>query len=349
MKRMFTKKFMVACLFLSLVVSSTACDKKTKNTITTNIADNNFRVAFYNLENLFDTVDDPKTNDDDFLPDGKMGWNPEKYDHKLDNLSKVVNLLGGNEIPEILGVCEAENKQVLEDLIKNSGSNHYGLIHKDSPDERGIDVALIYDNTKVKVKSSEYLTVSIDNDATRDILYATLTINKEDIHVFFNHWPSRYGDKTGDKRKIAAKVLRTKIDQVLTQDGNAKIVIMGDFNDEPSNESVKDVLKAQKVNAKIQANQLYNMSIAWMESGKGSYFYDKWNALDQIIVSGSMLNSKTGFSTELNNANIFNEEWMTFFDKKRNVNKPSRFISSKGKVYGGYSDHFPVYLEVIGR
>jgi len=124
---------------------------------------------------------------------------------------------------------------------------------------------------------------------------------------------------------------------------------MGDFNDEPSNESVKDVLKAQKVNAKIQANQLYNMSIAWMESGKGSYFYDKWNALDQIIVSGSMLNSKTGFSTELNKANILNEDWMTYFDKKRNVNKPSRFISGKGKVYGGYSDHFPVYLDVIGR
>ena len=346
---MFTKKFMLACLFLGIVVSLTACDKKTKNAITAKTADNDFRVAFYNLENLFDTVDDPKTNDDDFLPTGKMGWTSEKYDQKLDNLSKVVNLLGGDEIPEILGVCEAENRQVLEDLIKNSGSDHYGLIHQDSPDERGIDVALIYDNKKVKVKSSEFLTVSIDDDATRDILYASLTINNEDIHVFFNHWPSRYGDKTGDKRKIAAKVLRTQIDKVLAQDGNAKIVIMGDFNDAPSDESVKDVLNAQKVNNKIQANQLYNMSIPWMESGIGSHFYDKWNALDQIIVSGSMLNSKIGFSTELNNANIFNEDWMTFFDKKRNVNKPSRFISGSGKVYGGYSDHFPVYLDVIGR
>ncbi len=333
-------------LFVVLVLASwTGCfSSKKAEQATTAKKSEQYRVAFYNVENLFDTADDPKKEDNDFLPNGKLNWTVDKYQQKLTNLSKVINALGDEDLPEVIGMCEVENAKVLNDLLQKSKLQNYGIIHQDSPDERGIDVALVYDQTEVKVINYEYIDIGLGNDRTREILHAQVEIDKEDIHLFFNHWPSRYSDKTGEKRQKAAKALRTKIDALFAKDKDANVVIMGDFNDEPTDASVAKVLKAQANYQSPQADQLYNLSYEWMKNGDGTHFYDKWNALDQVIVSGSVLDRK-GMVCSANQAQIFKQDWMLFQDNRRNVKRPSRFISGEGKVYGGYSDHCPIYLD----
>lgn len=305
-----------------------------------------YRIAFYNVENLFDTEDNPQKEDNDFLPGEKLDWTPKKYQQKINSLSKVIKELGNGGIPEVLGLCEVENKKVIVDLFDYCCKGQYGIVHKDSPDERGIDVALVYDKDKVEIISDEFMTLDLEGDYTRDILYAKAKINKEIIHLFFNHWPSRRNPKNEFKREAAASMLRQKIDGILDKNKVANIVIMGDFNDEPHNTSIKRVLKAEKVGKEISNNKLYNLTYNWSANGDGSYFYDKWNAIDQIIVSGAMMDA-SGCKIDVKNAKVLKKDWMIYHDTKKNVYKPNKFMNgSNGRVYGGYSDHLPIFVDI---
>ncbi len=342
----FSIKIQITFLFLMWLSCST--NKPTaKKTVP--IADN-YRVAFYNVENLFDTIDDPKTDDNQYLPTSELVWTQDRYERKLQNLSQVIKSLGKEQTPpSILGMCEIENKKVLQDLLKfiPNGQN-MGIVHRDSPDERGIDVGLLYDKNAVKILDSEFFTVNLTNDKTREILYTKAKLAQDELHIFVNHWSSRREGKeiSEPKRMKAAQMVRNKIDKLFAKDPESKIIIMGDFNDEPTNKSITQGLKAQKPTGRFDDGQLYNLSQVWQQNGEGSYYYDGWNALDQIIVSGELLTDKKGLHTMPSKAQIYNEDWLTFYDKKYKVKRPSRFMSSRGKVYGGYSDHFPVYLEL---
>ena len=301
-------------------------------------------IAFYNLENLFDLVDDKFTNDNDFLPISAKKWTPKRYANKLRKLGFAISNIGRTETgkhPAIVGLAEVENAKVIEDLI---ASNHleacnYSYVHYDSPDERGIDVALIYDTTAFKVIQSETFTIELTNeegfpDYTRDILLVTGLLDGEQIHVIVNHWSSRReGEKeTEFKRLASSNKVGDIIRKLRTQFENPKIVIIGDFNDEPHNASIKQLL---------DGFNLYNPMAILRSYSRGSTYHNrKWNLFDQIILSINFFkSSKNAF--EFYKADIFDEDFLKLFNGPY---KGSPFRTYVGKKYkGGYSDHFPVY------
>lgn len=316
------------------------------------------RVMFYNVENLFDIYDDPYINDEEFLPNGVKHWNFTKYKQKLDNIAKVITAVGEWETPEIIGLCEIENLKVLEDIIKNTSLSKvkYGIVHKDSPDKRGIDVAILYRKDRVKPLSYRAIAVEFPGESfrpTRDILYFECLVNDEDtIHYFVNHWPSRWGGakKSEPKRIRAAKTLRKFTDSLLKKNPNAKIIITGDFNDDPNDKSLKKILGAKKVSDK-SSSHLYNLSLQYLEPGvRGSLKYrGNWNVFDQFIVSDALLNAKSGLSTSVGDCHIFygtpNNEFLLEKDTRNVGMQPSRTYWGM-KFHGGFSDHLPVYLDL---
>ncbi|MCD4679343.1 MAG: hypothetical protein K8S00_03035 [Bacteroidales bacterium] len=314
----------------------------------------NIKIVFYNVENLFDTIDDPAKDDKEFLPDSKVYWNTERYNNKLENLSKVLTSIDPNNFPAIIGLSEIENKSVLEDLIKKTDleKGKYKIIHHESPDERGIDVGLIYRKKKFIPIEQQFISVQFPtdlDDKTREILYVKGSIKKDTLHCFVNHWPSRWGgqEKSEPKRMYVAKVLKSKVDSILSKNLMANIVIIGDFNDEPDNKSIKRLLKAKKVDKTIYPGMLYNLMYQGYEEGKGSYYYwrdKKWNMLDQIIVSGSLLTNEKGLTVPELRGCIFKPEWI-LYENEDGIKQPAR---TKGKTYyGGYSDHLPVYFNLL--
>ena len=263
---------------------------------------------FYNVENLFDTIDDPKRNDNSFLPGSDKKWDTNKYFNKLSQLEKVFQFVNSNKKPNIIGLSEIENLLVIEDLLKQPFFlNHtYSIIHQESPDMRGIDCAILYDKNFSLIKS-DFITVKIPGaqKPTRDIVYAQLKINNDIINVFVNHWSSRWGgtNETKHKRIYAAKVLKKYIEDNIGK--KEKILIMGDFNDYPSNSSIKDVLLNTKKN-KLE-NLMSNLNC-------GSYNYKgKWGWLDQIIVSSNLLNTNKKFSVK--DYGAFVRDWMLYKPK----------------------------------
>lgn len=309
------------------------------------------KVAFYNVENLFDTKDDPKTEDEEFLPEAEKKWTQERYIAKLNGIYKVLSAIEGEgNVPALIGLSEVENKSVLRDLIRQTSINErYGIVHHESPDARGIDCALIYDSSIFKVLEHEALPVHFDFDpevTTRDIIYAKGQINgtEEILHVFVNHWSSRRGglEASEPKRVNCALVLKGKLVEIFAEDENAKVVIMGDFNDETDNRSISEILGAKTTANKLLATDLFNTSAALDKVGKGTYNYQgDWNMLDQMIVSGSLLNDKKGLQSQ-SEVFIFQEDWMMYDDKKRGK-VPNRTYGGPN-YYGGYSDHLPVFL-----
>ncbi|MFK7908634.1 MAG: hypothetical protein AB8B69_26120 [Chitinophagales bacterium] len=309
------------------------------------------KVACYNVENLFDTKDDAGKIDEEFMPESKKEWTQERYIKKLNGIYKVLTSMEGDgNVPAIIGLTEVENKNVLRDLVRQTSINErYGIIHHESPDVRGIDCALLYDSSIFKVLEHEALPITFDfspDVTTRDIIYAKGQINGTDeiLHVFVNHWSSRRGglEASEIKRVTCALVLKGKLMEIFAEDENAKIVIMGDFNDETDNKSIVQTLGA-KVNSKaLQNKELFNTAAALDKAGKGTYNYKgNWNMLDQIIVSGNLLNDKKGLNSSSKMV-IFQEDWMMYDDKKKGK-VPSRTYGGPN-YYGGYSDHLPVYL-----
>lgn len=289
--------------------------------------------VFYNVENLFDTIDNPNTRDNEFLPKSEKKWDTYRYNYKLNQLDKVFSEIikkeNENRLPDIIGLCEVENKLVIDDLLKTETfKNHtYKIIHKQSPDGRGIDCALLVDE-KFEVLNSDFIKINnpTESRATRDIVFGKLKFKNQIINVFVNHWPSRWGGQEASnyKRVFVAEVLRKYIDNnTLESDFN---LIMGDFNDYPTNESLAEVLvKDDLVNLMSKSNV----------SGRGSYNYrGNWDWLDQIIVSQD--------DFKLISFGAFEEDFMMYTNKKGEV-YPNRSFGGNN-WYAGFSDHLPVFL-----
>ena len=337
------KKIHLAALasFALLIVLS-SCAKKTTSS---------FSFAFYNVENLFDTIDDPNINDESYLPDSKVAWNTERYNHKLDNMSIVMKSIDSTGFPALFGLCEVENIDVVEDLInhtdlKNAG---YNIIHKNSPDNRGIDVALLYNPNVFNPTSTRYIVPNFPNNPdlkTRDILYSKGVINKKDtLHVFINHWVSRWGgqEKTEPNRIQIASIIKNITDSILNTQPLANILIAGDLNDNPTDTSIFNVLEAKEVSSKPVDKTLYNLSLTQFKNGEGSLYYKSWDMFDQIIVSTSMLTGESGLKVTSPKQVVFKEDWMLYQPKKGPA-RPSR--TAAGRYYGGYSDHLPVMVRI---
>ena len=308
-------------------------------------------VAFYNVENLFDTIDDPVTMDEDFTPGGKLQWNTVRYSEKLNRLSEVIEMLPGT-LPCFIGLCEIENKSVLHDLVKQPAlqephrKGYYEIIHADSPDERGIDVAAIYDASVLKDVTFQYYTIALPDPKdpnTRDILHVKGKLDDDWIHFFVNHWPSRSGGQAESEpnRLAVANLLKSKVDVVLAENAKAKIVIMGDFNDHPTDKSVHDLLGASEKAGSTLFNHMHAIHV----SGNGSYFFKgEWGALDQMITSSGMMKT-AGWHVDEQSGAVMRDEKLLFRDKE-GVARPSR--SYAGDSYkGGYSDHLPVFLKLM--
>lgn len=312
-----------------------------------------YTLAFYNVENLFDTINHPEKWDDDFTPEGKLKFTSQRYEDKLKNLSKVLSSVDTLSLPTIIGLCEIENRLVIEDLCKEdalSGAN-YQIAHTESPDKRGIDCALIYKSDDFKYLKHEAIGIQFPWEPeykTRDILHVEGILGKKDtVHIFVNHWPSRRGgqEKSEKNRVFVAEQLRESVDKIQERNPLAKIIIMGDFNDEPNNISVTKSLMANNAKTKENPGELHNLMYDLFEAGQGSYNYrGDWNMLDHLIVSKSLIDNEKGLSTSFGSGNLFKEEWICYKNKK-GVLTPSRTYGGPN-YYGGYSDHFPVFFKI---
>ncbi|MCH7784199.1 MAG: endonuclease/exonuclease/phosphatase family protein [Bacteroidetes bacterium] len=316
-------------------------------------------IAFYNLENLYDFEDDPLTFDDDRTPDGKDHWTEEIYNAKLKNMAEVISKIG-SEItgtsPVIIGVCEIENRKVLEDLVNQEPllQKDYGIIQFDSPDRRGIDVALLYQKklfTPTHYKAHELLIYN-DNDITkriftRDQLLVSGMLDGEKIHLIVNHWPSRSGGeaRSRPKRIKAAKLNKRIIDSLFSEDPYAKIITMGDLNDDPTSTSVKEYLKTKKKREEIKLKELYNPMEDMYKKGLGTLAWrDGWNLFDQMIISTELL--KKDYTTyRFYKAGIYNKSYLVNTSGRYKGYPYRSFVN--GAYIGGYSDHFPVYIYLV--
>ena len=301
-------------------------------------------VAFYNLENLFDINDDLLTNDNDFLPTSVKKWTPKRYGNKLRKLSFAISNIGRLETgkhPAIVGLAEVENASVIEDLIaaKHLKDLDYSYVHYDSLDERGIDVALLYDTNVFEVIASETFSVELFNDAglpdyTRDILLVTGLLDGELVNVIVNHWSSRReGEKETEHKRLASS---DKVGEIISSlrlvNPDSKIIIVGDFNDDPHSNSIKRL---------VENYQLYNPMETLRSYNRGTSNHNRqWNLFDQILISSNFFKSSDHLF-EFSTANIFDEDFLKLFKGKY---KGTPFRTYVGKKYkGGYSDHFPVY------
>ena len=334
-----TGRFLLIPLFVILICSCAEEKREERRTLT---------VVFYNVENLFDMVDEPVKKDEEFTPEGEKKWNTERYSKKLDDLARVIASVNENELPEIVGLCEVENRKVLEDLVSASELKNvnYGIVHYESPDFRGIDCALIYRPAEFKVTEHFPVRVKFKDEPeykTRDILYVKgRTKNHEKLHIFVNHWPSRIGgtEKTEPNRVEVASILKQKTDSIFDADKNAKIIIMGDMNDEPANKSLAETLGAST--PENSEARLINLMFPAHTEGKGSYnFRGNWNMLDNLIVSENLLDEK-GFRVTGNRGFVFHREWMEYKNRNGRIS-PDRTYGGPN-YYGGISDHFPVYF-----
>ncbi len=316
-------------------------------------------VGFYNLENLFDTIDNPIINDEEFLPGGDKRYNTAIYTDKLTRLSTVLSQIGTDITPDglaIIGVAEIENDTVLTDLVNHPllKKRGYRIVHYDSKDARGVDVGLLYNPRYFTVEASDKLFVQLpggSKDAyfTRDILWVKGKLDGETIHVYVNHWPSRSGgeERSAPARMAAAAVAKKHMDSIAKADGHQKVVIMGDLNDDPVSPSIAEVLKAKGKAKDVREGGLFNPWMELYKNGIGTLaFQDNWNLFDQIIISYPWLNKEQrGFF--FHRQYIFNKEFM-MENSGRYKGYPMR--TWDGNTYrGGYSDHFPTYIVMLKK
>ncbi len=302
-------------------------------------------IMFYNVENLFDTKDDRLTDDDDFTPKGYKKWTPYNLDEKLSNLAQVIAKVD-EHLPIMVGLAEVENDAVLEKLVGQSilKDAHYQFIHEDSDDERGVDVAFLYNPSYFKYISHQvisffFLRPDGSPDYTRDILYVRGSFyNDDDCHIFINHWPSRREGKkkSSNKRIKAAQELKQKVQELLDENADAKILIMGDFNDEPYNESIEQVL------INVNNQKLTNLFYRHYIDGQGTINYqNKWMQFDQMLVSKAFLEG-SGLLIDQQSAKNYAEKWIMYRNHK-GIYKPNKSYSGK-KYHGGFSDHLPILV-----
>lgn len=345
------KKYLIT---ISIFISVAACAQSND--------DKALFVSFWNLENLFDTANDPQKKDGEFLPEGAKQWTPDRLDRKFYNLARVIRSMNNGNGPDILGVCEVENKNLLDSLVsKYLSDKNYLTESPEAPDERGIQTGIIYNSDKLKLLQVYADTVYLDqNIQTRLILGVKFLLIPTDdtLYVFVNHWPSRRGGEyESEPRRIkAAETLRNKIEKIFSQNSLAKIILMGDFNDEPLNNSILNYLKAKPILCdsieminQITLNEdnsdLFNLAYKSFSQGEGSYKHrDNWNMLDQIIVSAELIiGSRVRYLC--NSFQVYKPEFMI---TKSGKYKGAPFPTYGGKRYlGGYSDHFPVIAKFL--
>lgn len=316
-------------------------------------------IGFYNLENLFDTIDNPMVQDEEFTPNGPRNYNGKIYADKLEKLATVISQMGieiNTDGPALLGVAEVENDTVLNDLVRQKliEKRNYKIVHYDSKDARGIDVGLLYNPRYFKVEASDKIFVALPSGSkdayyTRDILWVKGQLDGETVHIYVNHWPSRSG---GEKRSepgrlAAARACRNHIDSIAKTEPNAKIVIMGDLNDDPVNESITKVLGARPRTDEVNKGGLFNPWTELYKKGIGTLAYqDAWGLFDQIIISYPWLTrSQTGLFYY--QQHIFFREYLV---ENRGRYKGYPMRTWDGNSYrGGYSDHFPTYLVFLKK
>lgn len=350
MKKIFSIFLLV--VFISCGVEETPKRIKTNSSFTSADVDRleafeNHPVLFYNVENLFDTINDPAIKDEEFTPKGSKEWSRVRYEDKLTKLARVLTAANDNN-PLLIGLSEVENRAVVTDLIKTGklSSTKYGIAHYDSPDRRGIDVALAYDTDRFLLIQSEAIPVRLKNDEkfkTRDILYVKgLVKDSIPLHIFVNHWSSRYGGQkeSEHKRVQAAEILKRKSDSILANNPDANIILMGDFNDYPTNKSITEILGATSIDA-AKNGEFVNLLANLHSDGKGTHNYKgKWGALDQIIISSGLLDGKS-IDIKDRKAYILKKDFL-LYEHKSGDKTPSRTYGGPN-YYGGYSDHLAVY------
>jgi hypothetical protein len=314
-------------------------------------------IGFYNLENLYDTIDSPNTRDSEFTPAGDKQWNSKRYYEKLNNLSRVISEMGKEITPDgiaVLGVCEIENRMVLEDLVKTEGikNRNYQIVHYDSPDRRGVDVGLLYQPKYFKLTGSKSYTLHLPADTsfrTRDQLLVSGELLGEKMHYIVCHWPSRSGGeaKSAPLRMAAALLTMHIMDSLRKEDPNAKIIVMGDLNDDPKSVSVKKGMRSVGNIAKLKPEQLFNASEDAYNKGIGTLAWrDAWNLFDQMIMTPALVDPNFTFS-ELSfyKFKVFNKPFL--------ANKEGSFAGYPFRTYvgntyqGGFSDHFAVYTILV--
>lgn len=312
------------------------------------------RIMFYNCENFFDTDDDSLKNDGEFLPEGDKHWTISKFYDKQDKVSKVITAIGGWYPPEIVGLCEIENQHVLESLVYKSPlyQSEYKIIHQESPDKRGIDVALLYQPKKfIPVKTCFFKVTFPNSDTkTRDILYCSGITQKNDtLHIFVNHWPSRWGGQLESeyKRVWVASIVKQKVDSIFKRQLHANIIIMGDLNDYPENKSVREILQAHLNTDTVTNNCLYDLThIKYANAKIKTHKHQgKWGILDHIIVSGNLLSPQAKLKTRPQDVYIYQAPYLLEPDQTYLGVQPFRtYIGFK--FHGGFSDHLPVFIDL---
>ena len=308
-------------------------------------------IGFYNVENLFDTIDDPNKNDEHFLPDGDYRWGSARYNAKLEALSKVISemaALDGGLV--VLGVSEIENEQVLQDLVATERLKpyHLSVCHHESPDRRGVDVAFLYDASRFKILSTRACPTIVPNNPdfiTRDQWLMTGILDATDtLDIVVNHWPSKSG---GEQRSLPGRLAAGQLgrhiaDSVLNSRPNAKFIYMGDLNDNPTSKCIMQEMGTKTKPEKLTSTDLYNPMWKLFRDGIGSYAYrDSWEMLDNIIISGGLVNAAPG-TYKFRSAHIFRKDYM-FTKTGSYMDYPYRTFAG-GNYQGGYSDHLPVYI-----
>ena len=301
-------------IFLSLIFSLPILAEKSS-----------LRIVSYNVENLFDTKHDTLKNDSSFLPEGMHHWTYRRYQTKIDRIAQVlVNIAGWESIP-LVGLCEVENARCLRQLCYRLRCFHYRYVHYDSPDERGVDVALLYDSTRVSILHSRTLSLSLEGDYTRDILYVSALYEQRDtVHVMMCHLPSQLGGaaNTDWKRQHAKSLIQSQIDSIFLFQPSANIVVMGDMN----------------TSAQDDLTGMYNLMLPIQKMGQGTHKYQGiWTCLDQFYVSPSIVSRSV--------ASIFSPQWLLEEDTKYLDYKPRRTYIGY-RYNDGYSDHLPIILHI---
>lgn len=332
----------VVCLFMVICTASLS-------------AQNPFRIVFYNVENLFDTKDNPDTDDDDWLPQGNQRWSNYRYWQKLKALSSTIDSIGENYPPALIGLCEVENDSVLFDLCKRSPlrKHKYRYIVTKSKDDRGMNVALLYQRDEMKLLTIKEYTPRFSeapDKHTRNILHVTgLVISGDTLDIFVCHFPSRVDGikKTRPLRQQAAQLLKQQVDRVMARRAKANIIIMGDFNDFPNDDSMLKILAAGSMSESFKHRNLYNMFLDYdKKPDTGSYKYrGKWQFMDQFVVNGNLLKSVNAVFVKNNTAKVFSGDFLLENDEKYGGKKPFRTYVWR-KYLGGVSDHLPIYLDL---
>lgn len=312
------------------------------------------RVVFYNLENFFDVFEDSTRSYNAFTPEGEQRWSYHRYKLKRNNIFKTIAALGKGELPAIVGLCEVENEFVVRDIILKTPlkSGNYEVVHYESADRRGIDVALIYRKDYLKLFTSQVIRLVDTADPgflTRDILFSGFIVNDDTLYTYVNHWPSRYGGQmeTIPKRRLAAQTLRKHIDSLLSVQQNAKIIIMGDFNDSPTDESITKWLNAHTLEHQNETSLVHLFTDPRKLGHEGTLKHQhSWQIFDHIIISSALMNATKGIHYKDQSATIFKAPFLLMDDERHLGQKLNRTYT--GPTYiGGYSDHLPVYIDLL--